>query len=294
MADDSASKSNPLPDQPHDPDPRRVAVLGPGGVGGLLAGLLARAGADVVCLASDETAAALRERGLQVTSGRYGTFGVPVRAAAELSEPVDVCLVTVKATSLLPALERVPAAALGDALLIPLLNGVEHVHMLREHYPDAAVVPATIRVESNRTAAGRIRHGSPFAAIELATTSATKERVRRFAAQLERAGLDVRVRADEVSMLWDKLGFIGPIALLTTHAGEPAGVVREARRDDLVAVVGEVAAVARAEGAAGDPAAVLSALDAVPAEMRSSMQRDAAAGPRAGARSHRRGGSAGR
>ena len=29
----------------------RVAVLGPGGVGGLLAAALARAGADVVCLA---------------------------------------------------------------------------------------------------------------------------------------------------------------------------------------------------------------------------------------------------
>ncbi|HZH21294.1 MAG TPA: 2-dehydropantoate 2-reductase N-terminal domain-containing protein, partial [Geodermatophilus sp.] len=38
----------------------RVAVLGPGGVGGLLAALLARAGATVTCLAGPETAEHLR------------------------------------------------------------------------------------------------------------------------------------------------------------------------------------------------------------------------------------------
>jgi ketopantoate reductase len=38
-----------------------VAVLGPGGVGGLIGALLARDGHRVICLAGEPTAAALRQ-----------------------------------------------------------------------------------------------------------------------------------------------------------------------------------------------------------------------------------------
>ena len=52
----------------------RVAVLGPGGVGGLLAALLSRAGAAVTCLASAGTAERLRTAGVRVESGQFGDF----------------------------------------------------------------------------------------------------------------------------------------------------------------------------------------------------------------------------
>ncbi len=52
--------------------PLRTAVLGPGGVGGLLAALLASDGNPVVCLAGEDTTAALREHGLRLDSARFG------------------------------------------------------------------------------------------------------------------------------------------------------------------------------------------------------------------------------
>ena len=256
----------------------RVAVLGPGGVGGLLGGLLARAGATVTCLAGADTAAALDRQGLRIDSRRFGHFAVPVRAAECLSEPVDVCLVTVKATQLETALQRVPADVLGGALVVPLLNGVEHVALLRQRYPEAAVLAATIRVESTRVAPAQIRHDSPFASIELAAGHGRRDRVEQLAHTLQQAGPDVRVTDDEGATLWGKLNFLAPLALLTTDEGAPAGVVRERRREDLVAVIAEVAAVARAEGAPADEHGVLQFFDQVPASMQSSMQRDAAAG----------------
>lgn len=267
-----------------DPQQMRIAVLGPGGVGGLLATLLAHAGNRVTCLAGTETVAALREEGLRVSSDRFGELAEPVAAAERLDHEVDVCLVTVKATQLTAALDRVPPEVLGKALLVPMLNGLEHLGLLRRHYPDAVVTAAAIRIESTRTSPGRIRHDSPFASIELALPPPGRhpdragERVRRLAGRLEQTGLDVRVREDESAVLWDKLCFLAPMALLTTHAGAPAGVVREERREDLLAVVAEVAAVARAEGAAGDEEQVLRFFASVPAGMQSSMQRDAAAG----------------
>jgi 2-dehydropantoate 2-reductase len=256
----------------------RVAVLGPGGVGGLLAALLARAGAAVTCLASEATAERLRTDGIRVESGQFGDFTTPVEAAERLAEPVDVLLVTVKATQLDDALERAPADVLGDALVVPLLNGVEHVDHLRRRYPEAGVVPATIRVESTRTAPGVIQHGSPFVTVDLVAVPPLEQRVRRLADALERTGVTVRVGDAEAAALWSKLNFLAPLALLTTAAQATAGEVRESRREDLVAIVGEVAAVARAEGAPADEDQVVAFFDGVPAGMRSSMQRDAAAG----------------
>src|SRR3954449_10674932 len=146
----------------------RFAVLGPGGVGGLLAALLARSGASVTCLAGPSTTQAIATSGIRVESARFGDFVAPVAAAERLSDPVDVCLVTVKATQLVGALDRLPPDVVGSGLIVPLLNGVEHVELLREHYPDATVVASTIRVESSRTAPGVIRHDSPFVNVELA------------------------------------------------------------------------------------------------------------------------------
>src|SRR3954470_11739527 len=254
-----------------------VAVLGPGGVGGLLAALLARTGATVTCLAGASTVTVLNEQGIRVESELFGDFTVPVRAAERLADPVDVVLVTVKATQLDEALDRLPADVVGKALVVPLLNGVEHVDRLQERYPDATVVPATVRVESTRTAPGVVHHGSPFLSVELGEGSPA---VRRLAADLEGAGVTVKVSDDAATVLWSKLTFLAALALLTTAAQETAGEVREQRRDDLVAMVGEIAAVAQAEDATVQVDDVVAFFDGIPAGMRSSMQRDAEAGNR--------------
>ena len=253
-------------------------MLGPGGVGGLLAALLARAGDSVVVLAGESTARTIGERGLQLQSSRFGDFKVRVDTAVHLQGPVDACLVTVKATQLESALERVPKAALGQGLLVPFLNGLDHVARLRNLYPSSSVVAATIRVEVARIEAGAIRHTSPFAAVEIATSPAVADRVETLAAHLRATGLDVKVRDEEMPMLWDKLVLLGPLALLTTHARANLGEVRTHRHDDARAIISEVSAVAQAEGVVVDPAAVLRMFDAAPNAMESSMQRDQAAG----------------
>ncbi|RFU85876.1 ketopantoate reductase family protein [Streptomyces triticagri] len=258
--------------------PWTVAVLGPGGVGGLAAGLLARAGHRVICLAREETAAALGSGGLTVRSGQFGDFEVPVAADTLLRERVDAVLVTPKETGLRSALERMPREALGDALVVPLLNGVEHVDVLRATYPPEQVAAATIRVESTRTAPGVIEHSSPFAMIELAGATAPAERVAALGDVLRAAGFAARVREDETAMLWSKLSFLLPMALLTTRYRGTVGAVRAERRDELLALVEELARVAAAEGAEIDTTALIGQFDAAPSGMRSSMQKDAEAG----------------
>ncbi len=255
-----------------------MAVLGPGGVGGLLAALLSRAGHRVICLSGEKTAEALRTDGIQVRSAPFGDFTARVEADTELREPVDACLVTVKHTALDAALARVPAPVLSDGLLVPFLNGVEHPAALRARYRPDRVAPAVIRVESTRVAPGVVEHGSPFAEIDLTGTDVPRPRLDALADAFAAAGPVTRVLEDETAALWAKMSFLAPFALLTTRYGLPLGDVRTRHRDELTALVEETAAISRACGGPADPAQALARYDAFPPSTKSSMQRDAEAG----------------
>jgi 2-dehydropantoate 2-reductase len=244
----------------------RHAVLGAGGVGGLIAAALARAGADVVLVLRPETLTRYPGR-LAVKSVTLGDFEVEVAATSALDREVDVLWVTVKATGLDEALELAPPAAVGAATVIPLLNGVDHLAALRERYAD--VVAGAIRVESERTGPGRIRHSSPFVRVDLAGADRVAEDVRA-------AGIDCAVDADEVTLLWSKLCFLAPVALATTALDGPLGAVRDDPR--FGRAMDETVAVAQAEGARISPEPLHALAVEVPATMRSSMQKDVAAG----------------
>lgn len=256
----------------------QVAVLGPGGVGGLIGALLSRDGVPVVFVARPSTVEHLRMHGITVRSGRYGNFTIPADAATRCPTTADIVLVTVKATDLEAAVGELPRAGDSQPLLAPMLNGIDHVAALRAQFGVAAVAPATIRIESTRVAPGQIEHTSPFALVELAANPQTSDRVENLAAQLRNAGIDVTVRTDEAAMLWDKLALLAPLALLTTLARADLGTSRRVHRDDLLACVREIAEVANADGAAIDADRIIATLDAAPPTMQSSMQRDDVAG----------------
>jgi len=264
-----------------DRERRGFAVVGAGGVGGLLGALLIRQGDEVTFVAPEPTVPVLNAQGLRVDSARYGRFAVAAHAVTRLTAPVDVCVVAVKAMQLEAAMERVPQDVLGEGVVVPFLNGVDHVDALRRRY-GPAVVAGVVRVASTRTGPGLIEHSSPFVQVELALPGDLADRHRRRALHLERrlvaADVDVTVGDDELSMLWGKLIFLGPLALLTTRYGITAGEARTAHRDELVALIHEIAGVGRALGASLSPESTLDFFDSVPAAMRSSMQHDAAAG----------------
>lgn len=258
--------------------PWRVAVLGPGGVGGLVGALLARAGHEVTFLGGPDSVRAVRERGMRVRSGVFGDFTVPAEADSELRAPVDVCFVAVKQNMLGAAVERVPPAALGDGLVVPLLNGIEHPAALRARYRPELVVPGVIRVASSRVAPGSVVHGSPFIEVDAASATASSERLDELVTLLDGAGVQAQARADEAAMLWGKLFFLAPFALLTTAHRCAIGDLRTVHREQLIDLVAEIAELSHADGAPADVEAALRFYDAFPPEAQSSMQRDAEAG----------------
>jgi 2-dehydropantoate 2-reductase len=255
-----------------------IAVLGPGGVGGLVAAALARAGEPVTVVGRDETVETIAREGIQVRSVRLGDFTArPAAAVVSLDEPVGVLLVAPKATTLGPALERVRAE---PELVVPLLNGLEHMSALRERFGDR-VAAGVIRVESDRPEPRVVVHTSPFLRVDLASDGETlRPALDALAARLEAAGVPAVVRDSEADVLWRKLVRLNALACTTSAYDLPLGPIRSTPelRAELKGCVVEGTAVARAEGADIDPGAVLAELDEAHAELVSSMRRDIAAG----------------
>ena len=258
--------------------PVRVAVLGPGGVGGLLAAVLARAGHEVVCLSGDSTAEVLRTKGIRLSSVAFGEFTAQVEADTQLREPVDLCFVCVKQTALEDSLARLSPEILGEGLIVPMLNGVDHPALLRERYRPELVAPAMIRVETTRLEPGVIAHTSPFADIDLASSTAPRARLDHAAEVLRAAGFGAAVLDDEATVVWSKMAILAPFALMTTRYMAAAGEVRERHWEELLAAGAEVAAVARACGAEVKFENVEGVFRQAPGSMKSSMLRDAEAG----------------
>jgi 2-dehydropantoate 2-reductase len=253
----------------------RHAVLGAGGVGAFLGAALARAGRDVLLLMREESLA--RYDGVvHVESVLLGDFDAQLSAAATLEEPVDVVWVTTKAPQLAEALERVPEGAADDSAVVPLLNGLDHVEVLRGRFGAAAVLPASIAIESERVEPGIVRQLSRFA-ITMLSPAPRSEEIR---SELVDAGIQASIGEDEASVLWRKLSLLAPIALTTTLRGSTldAVVADPAWRVRLEECTREVVAAAGGDGVVLDADAIIAQIDSVPPGMRSSMQKDREAG----------------
>ena len=258
--------------------PSTIAVLGPGGVGGFVAAALARARDNVVVVARDSTAEVLAAEGIEVRSVLLGDFTVRPAAVASLHEPAEVLIVATKATGLREALARIEAP---PELVVPLLNGLDHMELLRAHFGAARVAAGAIRIEAHRPAPGLIVHASPFLRIDLAADDpALRPRLERLATRLRAADIPAEIGASEAQILWSKLVRLNALALTTSETARPIGVIRSdpAWRPVLVACLEEASAVASADGARTVATDALAELDRAHAELSSSMQRDIAAG----------------
>jgi 2-dehydropantoate 2-reductase len=159
-------------------------------------------------------------------------------------------------------------------VIVPLLNGIDHLSLLRSRYGAERVIAATIAVESERVGQGHIVHRSPFARLNVSTAGRTL--LGSTVEHLQQMGFECRFVENESTLMWSKLVFLGPYALTTTAADKAMGgiISDPSWKEQLEACVREACAVAIGESAKVDPEAILAGMKAMPAKMRSSMQKD--------------------
>jgi 2-dehydropantoate 2-reductase len=218
----------------------RICVVGAGAIGGVIAARLAATGdTDVSVLARGATLAAIRDRGLRVTSAE-GTTTAQVAAADDTAElgPQDFVVVAVKAQSMAGVAASVGGLLGPETAVLSTLNGVpwwfldgfggpaagRHLDsvdpdgFIASALPAARVIGGTVHLSASSPAPGEVSWRSGNGLIIGELDGASSPRLAALAGLLREGGFDVtesaRIHDDVWYKLWGNLT-LNPICALT-------------------------------------------------------------------------------
>ncbi|MDQ2917185.1 MAG: 2-dehydropantoate 2-reductase [Pseudomonadota bacterium] len=266
----------------------RIALMGTGGVGGYFGAKLAQAGNDVAFVARGAHLEAMRANGLCVESAG-GDIVLPTVVATDDPSslaPVDVVMFCVKLWDVEHAAGQIAPLIADGGVVIPFQNGVDSPDILARVLGEAHVLGGVAYIAASIRAPGVIAHVGSMATLRVgAFDNGLTDRAQAFVQACTLAGIDAQFAPDIRRALWEKFVFLTALSGLTSLARQPVGGIRSDPdlRAAFEAAMRETVTVARVRDIAlGDDflAAQMRAIDALPAEMRSSMQNDLLAGRR--------------
>jgi 2-dehydropantoate 2-reductase len=249
----------------------RIAVVGPGAIGGTVAALLAQQGHALQLCARTSFDRLI----VDTPTGRIEA-DVPVVTDPSAATPADWVLVATKTYDAIGAARWFPSLVGPETRVAILQNGVEHVDRFAPWLERSRILPAVVDIPAERADPGRIAQRVAGTILVPAGTDGDD-----FTALFEGAALGVSTTGDLATALWRKLGInsAGVVSAVVMRAAEVA-------HDDRIAalmrgLVAEVVVVGRAEGATlpddlGD--AVVDHYRSMPADSINSIHADRIAG----------------
>lgn len=134
----------------------RIAVIGCGGIGGVVAGILGSQGSDVLCVDVDkETVRRINESGITL-QGKKGKVIARVRAVCSLDEvggTFDIIVITVKSMVLRAVFEHGKDFLSADGFILTLQNGIEILEIVN-HFPKVKTIAGAVGYNSQMHEAG--------------------------------------------------------------------------------------------------------------------------------------------
>jgi 2-dehydropantoate 2-reductase len=258
----------------------KFLVVGAGAVGGYFGGRLIEKGEDVTFLVRYKRQEQLLDHGLVIESvnGDYKT--TPKTVVEGEDGQFDVVLISTKAYHLNQAIEAVKPFVHKETVIIPMLNGIDHIHSLQQAFNEESVIGGLCFIESTVNEDGHIiqtskAHQFIFGELD----GKYSVRVKRIEKAFSGVNASVNVSESILQEMWHKYSFITTMSGVTTLFRQPVGPIRNLREGSelIKGLFEEVAKIMRAENAPIDDALETIQFDrflSVEAGMKSSMQRD--------------------
>jgi 2-dehydropantoate 2-reductase len=265
----------------------KIAIFGTGGVGGYFGGRLAQNGEDVTFLARGNHLAAIQEKGLRVesTDGDFTIHPAKVTDSPQSVGEVDLVLLATKAWQLDEAIQQMKPLIGKDTIILPMLNGMEHMEKLITAFGVQHVMGGLCRISVYIESPGLIRHVGVQPYIAYGEWDNSKsERIQKIHSLFTSiSGIVAEIPADIQLAMWEKFIFITGTSGVGAYARKTLGEYRAdpETRTLLINAFNETAAVARAMGVGIADDFVnetVQRLDKAPGNMTASMQKDMMAG----------------
>ncbi len=261
---------------------RTVAILGPGAVGGTFAVRLCEAHHRTICVGTPEIVGLMALSGITLESNGSKPVNVRPMTAEQLVEPVSLLLITVQAPYLADALERIEPEAVEHAVVLPLLNGLEHVEIIRARFPGRVAAGTLSQFEAYRVGRMQIVQGTPSGVVTIASDDLSANELERAAEILRTAGMQVELEDDERRVLWRKAARAAVVSSATALSRKTIGELRTDPewRPRMEQSLTEACAVATADGVKMMPSAQWTRIVEMNPHLTTSAARDVLAGKR--------------
>jgi 2-dehydropantoate 2-reductase len=231
----------------------RILVVGAGATGGYFGGRLAQAGRDVTFLVREKRAEELQRSGLVVKSprGDFTLRDVKTVLASTIAQPYDLVLLSCKAYNLDDAIESF-APAVGDTtMILPVLNGMRHIDVLKQRFGDTKVLGGQCVIAATLNRDREIVHLNDMHSIGFGElTGGVSERVRAIASTFDGSGFDFAAADNILQQMWEKWVFLATLATSTCLHRAAIGDILTTLdgRRVIEGILGECKAVAQANG----------------------------------------------
>lgn len=261
----------------------RILFLGAGATGGYFGGRLMEAGADVTFLVRPRRQAQLLSDGLVVDSP-HGAVRLPAQTILKPRHAYDLVVLTSKAFDLDGAIDSITPAMGPDSVVMPLLNGLNHIDRLEAAFGPERVMGGLCHIPITMDPDGTIRHLNPIHRLIFGARSPAQQPVvERLAAAFSGAQVEWSVSSQIMQDLWEKFVFLTTLAAGTClMRGSIGAIVRQPGGEAfLTGLFAECRAVAAAAGHGPRPAVVADYLGQITdkaSTVTASMYRDVAAG----------------
>lgn len=180
----------------------RIAVIGAGAIGSVVAGCLAKAGEEVLLVGRQQQVDAINENGLTIK--RFdGTETIAVPAAVRLDRECDLVIFTVKTQDLEQAYQD-NKEFLDECLVLTTQNGVQADNLLSTHFPRERIISSIVMFGATYIHPGEVTYNFPGDWIIGKPYSANDETVEEVAAILKK-GFPVVITPNIMGMKWLKL-----------------------------------------------------------------------------------------
>jgi len=193
----------------------RILVVGAGALGGYFGGRLVAAGRDVTFLVRPPRAAQLREAGLVIHSphGDLTLRDVKTVTRDTLRESFDLIVLGCKAYDLDDAIASFAPAVGPDTMILPLLNGIGHLDVLRQRFGANAVLGGVCLIGATLNDRREIVHLNDVHSIVFGEIGGgLSGRVNAAAGVLGGAGFDLKATPQIMQEMWEKWVFLASLA----------------------------------------------------------------------------------
>jgi len=185
----------------------KIAVVGPGALGCLLAGLLKTKTKEEVWLIdnSPERAKHIREEGIRIEGMSSASTAIDISSSPKEVGPCDLVFICVKSYSTDDACKDIKPLICEKTFILTLQNGIGNVQVLNDHFGPDHVIAGATNHGATLLGPGHVRHAGKGDTAIGTYSGKMLGPVRDAANLLTKCGFETKVSKDINSVIWSKL-----------------------------------------------------------------------------------------